>query len=218
MTTKFLDNKICTSKSLLSWRLPRKTAFLDDSPRCPQMPPLKKRKFLFLLSSRRLRVIHLLFPSRYFCENMPSVWQRVVYSIHRQCVPRYGSLLYCDTFAEVLGSGVVGTLPVWAIVHDLWCCCPPSSLVETGETQELLTRFNREQKLNTNFFFSNFSGAPRISRQNPGISRPKSLWFPWLRGTYRTFWPPPVHLEDPYPTGKYPDQKVWVWVPFSSLI
>ena len=24
-------------------------------------------------------------------------------------------------------------------------------------------------------------------------------------------------MEDPYPTGKYPDQKVWVWVPFSSL-
>ena len=32
----------------------------------------------------------------------------------------------------------------------------------------------RERKLNTNFFFSNFSG-PGISRQNPGISRPKSL-------------------------------------------
>ena len=25
-------------------------------------------------------------------------------------------------------------------------------------------------------------------------------------------------MEDPYPAGKYPDQKVWVWVPFSSLI
>ena len=24
-------------------------------------------------------------------------------------------------------------------------------------------------------------------------------------------------MEDPYPTGKYPDQKVWVWVLFSSL-
>ena len=33
----------------------------------------------------------------------------------------------------------------------------------------------RERKLNTNFFFSNFSGAPGISRQNPGISRTKSL-------------------------------------------
>ena len=24
-------------------------------------------------------------------------------------------------------------------------------------------------------------------------------------------------MEDPYPAGKYPDQNVWVWVPFSSL-
>ena len=29
--------------------------------------------------------------------------------------------------------------------------------------------------MNTNFFFSNFSGNSGISRQNPGISRPKSL-------------------------------------------
>ena len=36
-------------------------------------------------------------------------------------------------------------------------------------------RINRERKSNPNFFFSNFSGAPGISQQNPGISRPKSL-------------------------------------------
>ena len=50
-----------------------------------------------------------------------------------------------------------------------------------------------------------------------GSSPAQKVWFPWLRGTYRTFWPPPVHVEDPYPTGQYPDQKVWVWVLFSSL-
>ena len=33
--------------------------------------------------------------------------------------------------------------------------------------------------MNTNLFFSNFSGAPGISRQNPGISRQK-VWFPWV--------------------------------------
>ena len=33
----------------------------------------------------------------------------------------------------------------------------------------------RERKLNPNFFFSNFSGISGISRQNPGISRQKSL-------------------------------------------
>ena len=35
--------------------------------------------------------------------------------------------------------------------------------------------FGRERKLNTNFFFSNLSGTSGISRQNPGISRQKSL-------------------------------------------
>ena len=24
-------------------------------------------------------------------------------------------------------------------------------------------------------------------------------------------------MEDPHPTHRYPDQKVWVWIPFSSL-
>ena len=50
----------------------------------------------------------------------------------------------------------------------------------------------------------------------PGYPAQK-VWFPVFWRTYQTFWPPPVHVEDPYPTGKYPDQKVWVWVPFSSL-
>ena len=48
MTTKFLDNKICTFNILLSWRFPRKQAFLDDFPLCPQKaPPPQKRKFYF---------------------------------------------------------------------------------------------------------------------------------------------------------------------------
>ena len=48
MTTKFLDNKICTFKILLSLRFPRKTAFLDNSPLDPRArPPPKKRKFYF---------------------------------------------------------------------------------------------------------------------------------------------------------------------------
>ena len=33
---------------------------------------------------------------------------------------------------------------------------------------------SRGREFNTNIFFSNFSGAPGISRQNPGISRQKS--------------------------------------------
>ena len=43
----------------------------------------------------------------------------------------------------------------------------------------------------------------------------QKVWFPWFRGTYRTLWPPPLHVEDPYPTRKYPDPKISVWVPFS---
>ena len=34
-------------------------------------------------------------------------------------------------------------------------------------------------KIEHELFFSNFSGAPGISRQNPGISR-QEVWFPWV--------------------------------------
>ena len=34
---------------------------------------------------------------------------------------------------------------------------------------------NRRRESQTNFYFSNFSGSSGISRQNPGISRPKCL-------------------------------------------
>ena len=55
MTTKFLDNKICTFKILLSWRFPRKQAFLDDFPLCPQgPPPLKSENFIFIVVSPSL--------------------------------------------------------------------------------------------------------------------------------------------------------------------
>ena len=47
MTTKFLDNKICTFKILLSWRFPQNTGFLDDFPLWPQGPPPRKRKSYF---------------------------------------------------------------------------------------------------------------------------------------------------------------------------
>ena len=50
MTTKFLDNKICKLKILLSWRFPQKkkkqqfwTTFLS----APESPPPQKRKFYF---------------------------------------------------------------------------------------------------------------------------------------------------------------------------
>ena len=65
------------------------------------------------------------------------------------------------------------------------------------------------------FFSQTFRAPPGYPGKILGYPAPK-VWFPWFRGTYRTFWPPPVHVEDPYPTEKYPDPKVWVWVPFSS--
>ena len=48
MTTKFLGNKICTFKILLSWRFPRKNSVLDDFPLCHRgPPPVKNRNFYF---------------------------------------------------------------------------------------------------------------------------------------------------------------------------
>ena len=58
MTTKFLDNKICTFNILLSWRFPRKTAFLDDFPLCPQDPPpgpSKTQNYIFIVVSWSLK-------------------------------------------------------------------------------------------------------------------------------------------------------------------
>ena len=51
MTTKVVDNKICTFKILLSRLFPRqKTAFLPPM----RPPPPSKMETLFILSSRRL--------------------------------------------------------------------------------------------------------------------------------------------------------------------
>ena len=61
MTTKFLNNKMFTFKILLSWRFPRKQAFLDDFPLCPQgpPPPLESANFIFIVVS-----LSLIFISR----------------------------------------------------------------------------------------------------------------------------------------------------------
>ena len=47
MTTKFLDNKICTFKILLSRRFPQKLAFWTIFLPAPKAPPSQKRKFYF---------------------------------------------------------------------------------------------------------------------------------------------------------------------------
>ena len=68
------------------------------------------------------------------------------------------------------------------------------------------------------FFSQTFRAPPGTSRQNPGISRPKSLISLVSRDIPNFLAPPPLHVEDPHPTRRYPDQKVWVWVPFSCLM
>ena len=60
---------------------------------------------------------------------------------------------------------------------------------------------NRGQKLNPNSFFSNFSGASGISRQNPGISRQKSL-IPWVSRDIPNFLAPTPSRGRPPPHQK----------------
>ena len=56
MTTKFLDNKICTLKILLSWRFPTKTSIFGQFPSLPPRPPppLKSENFIFIVVSPAL--------------------------------------------------------------------------------------------------------------------------------------------------------------------
>ena len=77
----------------------------------------------------------------------------------------------------------------------------------------------RGQKLNTNVFSLKLFGHPRdILAEILGYPA-KKVWFPWVSKNMPNFWAPtPRHTEDAHPTRRYPDQKVWVWVPFSSLI
>ena len=56
MTTKFLDNRICTFKISLSWRFPRKTAFWTIFLSAPSFPPpLKTANFIFIVVSPSLK-------------------------------------------------------------------------------------------------------------------------------------------------------------------
>ena len=77
---------------------------------------------------------------------------------------------------------------------------------------------DKGQELNTNFSSQTFQAPLAYPTQNPEISHQKVWFCSGFRETYQTFWPPPVHVEDPHhPTRRYPDQKVWVWVPCSCL-
>ena len=56
MTTKFLDNKICTFNALLPWRFPRKTAISDDFLSAPKHPPRTCENVIFIVVSPSLRI------------------------------------------------------------------------------------------------------------------------------------------------------------------
>ena len=64
---------------------------------------------------------------------------------------------------------------------DVHCSPQKRVILYCPKMHDLLAQRNsrrlelRGRKLNTNFSFSNFSGTAGISRQNPGISRPKSV-------------------------------------------
>ena len=69
-----------------------------------------------------------------------------------------------------------------------------------------LNVFHRGQKLNTDFFFSNFSGASGISRQNPLTSRQKCLISLASRDTSNFLAPTPSRGR-PLPHRKIPGLK-----------
>ena len=62
-------------------------------------------------------------------------------------------------------------------------------------------------------FFLKLFGRPRdIPAKAPDIL-PKSLVSLGVEGHAEL----PLHVKDPHPTRRYPDKKIWVWVPFSCL-
>ena len=60
--------------------------------------------------------------------------------------------------------------------------------------------------LNTNLFSQTLRATPGYPSKIPGYFA-KRFGIPGFRRTYRIFWPPPLHVEDPHPTRKYPDSK-----------
>ena len=73
-------------------------------------------------------------------------------------------------------------------------------LGKSSDDSLLLEDF-RGSKLNTNFFFSSFSGTPGISRQNPGKSRRK-VWFHWVSRDIRNCLAPTPSRGRPPPHQK----------------
>ena len=71
----------------------------------------------------------------------------------------------------------------------------------TARKKNSTVRYYRGRELNPNIFFSNFSGASGISRQNPRISRQKSL-IPWVSRDIPNFLAPTPSCGRPPPHQK----------------
>ena len=91
----------------------------------------------------------------------------------------------------------------------IWTCPMLKSdlAFTTSASTSACSMFLGDENWAQTFSSQTFQAPPKY----PGKIRdipPKKVWFPWFRGAHRTFWPPPLHVEDPHPTEKYPDSKV----------
>ena len=100
--------------------------------------------------------------------------------------------------AKLQGDNQHPSLPWNFITHGF---LDPSAFADHLMARTPLHEFIRGRELNPNIFFSNFSGASGISRQNPGISRPKSL-IPWVSRDIPNFLAPAPSRGRPPPHQK----------------
>ena len=148
----------------------------------------------------------------------PAVQRDTVLATRCEEYPRFCYPLSTGLFKEVRVFKGVRTRN-WNLF--CWRCEASEPLKRTvskdAQLQAKKSNCLRGLELNTNFSFSSFSGTSGISRQNPGISRQWSL-ISLVSRDIPNFWAPPLHVEDPYPTGKYPDSKVWVVLFFRAWL
>ena len=97
-------------------------------------------------------------------------------------------------------------------VSSVWRACAHARATQMSRTPPVpfppvkwCPKF-RGRELNPNISFSTFRALPGYPGKIPGYPA-KRVWFPGFRGTYRTFWPPPLHGKT-HPTRKYPDSNV----------
>ena len=78
--------------------------------------------------------------------------------------------------------------------------------------------FLQGTNLNINLFLKLFEHPRDIPAKTPVYPSQNPRIFPVSRGICRTFWPPPLHVEGPHPTGRHLNPKSSSCAPFSSLI